>query len=389
MPGQTHANIKIEIRQYQLEAIEYLKTTKRALLIAPAGSGKTYMAASAVDQLLQKYKNMQSLNWTLSIEVMVNTTEQKQQMQDAFDLFNISKRCNLHIYCAAGAPMDTDPDLLIVDECHHSTAKTWKQKIAQCNAARWGLSATPFEGKDSDQVRLIKKLFGSWPHIIKRDQLVEQGNIALAIVKWLTPVCPEISADINELSENLIQARRKKMPWFFKSEDKAREQESQCRWQATLKIGIHENPVRDFFIIDTANMLTRQGKHVIVLIASIEHGETLHEYIYGSKLCYSKMGAKKRREAIAEFRAGRCKCLIATSMLDEGFDAPIADALILAYAGKSQRRAIQSTGRVLRPYNGKACGIIYDFKDTFNGMLANQARKRRAMYKQLNYTQEG
>ena len=155
MPGQTHANIKMEIRQYQLEAIEYLKTTKRALLIAPAGSGKTYMAASAVDQLLQKYKNMQSLNWTLSIEVMVNTTEQKQQMQDAFDLFNISKRCNLHIYCAAGAPMDTDPDLLIVDECHHSTAKTWKQKIAQCNAARWGLSATPFEGKDSDQVRLI------------------------------------------------------------------------------------------------------------------------------------------------------------------------------------------------------------------------------------------
>ena len=74
---------------------------------------------------------------------------------------------------------------------------------------------------------------------------------------------------------------------------------------------------------------------------------------------------------------------------DEGFDAPIADALILAYAGKSQRRAIQSTGRVLRPYKGKECGLIYDFKDTFNGMLANQARKRRAMYKQLNYSQEG
>jgi superfamily II DNA or RNA helicase len=386
MPGQTHANIKMEKRQYQLDAIEYLKNRKRALLIAPAGSGKTYMAASAVDK---KIKVTQPPRFRPLVEVMVNTTEQKQQMQDAFDRFRIGKRCNLHIYCAAGAPMDTDPDLLIVDECHHSTAKTWGQKIAQCTAARWGLSATPFEGKDPDQIKLIKKLFSAKPHIIKRDQLVEQGNIAPALVKWVTPVCPEITPNINELSENLIQARRKKMPWFFKSEDKAREQESQCRWQATLKVGIHDNPLRDSLIIDTANMLTRQGKHVIVLIASIEHGETLHEYIYGSKLCFSKMGAKKRREAIAEFRSGRCKCLIATSMLDEGFDAPIADALILAYAGKSQRRAIQSTGRVLRPYNGKTCGIIYDFKDTFNGMLANQARKRRAMYKQLNYTQEG
>mgnify|MGYP000680292525 CR=1 FL=1 len=209
MPGQTHANIKMEKRQYQLDAIEYLEATKRALLIAPAGSGKTYMAASAVDQLL----NYEHYKWTqASIEVMVNTTEQKQQMQDAFDRFNIGKRCNLHIYCAAGAPMDTDPDLLIVDECHHSTAKTWQQKIAQCNAARWGLSATPFEGKDPDQIKLIKKLFSAQPHIIKRDQLVEQGNIAPALVKWLTPVCPEITPNINELSENLIQARRKKMP---------------------------------------------------------------------------------------------------------------------------------------------------------------------------------
>jgi superfamily II DNA or RNA helicase len=388
MSGQTHANIKMQKRKYQLDAIEYLKNTKRALLIAPAGSGKTYMAASAVNRLIgyEYSKNM----WNVpTVEVMVNTTEQKQQMQDAFDRFRIGKRCNLHIYCAAGAPMDTDPDLLIVDECHHSTAKTWKQKIAQCTAARWGLSATPFEGKDPDQVKLIKKLFSAQPHIIKRDQLVAKGNIAPALVKWLTPVCPQITPDINDLADELTRARRKKMPWFFKSEDKAREQESQCRWQAALKIGIHDNPLRDLLIIDTANMLTRQGKHVIVLIASIEHGKILHEYIYKSKLCYSKMGAKKRRETIAEFRAGGCKCLIATSMLDEGFDAPIADALILAYAGKSQRRAIQSTGRVLRPYKGKECGLIYDFKDTFNGMLANQARKRRAMYKQLNYSQEG
>lgn len=388
MPGQTHANIKMEKRQYQLDAIEYLKNTTRALLIAPAGSGKTYMAASAVDRVLCRHFNRPNLTWP-KIEIMVNTTEQKQQMQDAFDRFNIGNRCQLHIYCAAGAPMDTDPDLLIVDECHHSTAKTWKQKIAQCTAARWGLSATPFEGKNPDQVKLIKKLFSAQPHIIKRDQLVEQGNIAPALVKWLTPVCPEITPYINERSEYLIEARRRKMPWFFKSQDKAREQENQCRWQAALKVGIHDNPLRDALIIDTANMLTRQGKHVIVLIASIEHGEILHEYIYGSKLCFSKMGAKKRRETIAEFRAGGCKCLIATSMLDEGFDAPIADALILAYAGKSQRRAIQSTGRVLRPYNGKACGLIYDFKDTFNGMLANQSRKRREMYKQLNYSQEG
>jgi superfamily II DNA or RNA helicase len=74
-------------------------------------------------------------------------------------------------------------------------------------------------------------------------------------------------------------------------------------------------------------------------------------------------------------------------MLDEGFDAPIADTLILASAGKSARKAIQSTGRVLRPYDGKVGGVIFDFDDQFHPMLKRQAAKRRAIYADLKYSQ--
>ena len=71
--------------------------------------------------------------------------------------------------------------------------------------------------------------------------------------------------------------------------------------------------------------------------------------------------------------------------IEEGFDAPIANVIIMAGCGRSERKAIQSTGRVLRPHDGKACGIIHDFRDGFHPMLQRQSQARARIYRQLNY----
>jgi superfamily II DNA or RNA helicase len=74
-------------------------------------------------------------------------------------------------------------------------------------------------------------------------------------------------------------------------------------------------------------------------------------------------------------------------MIEEGFDARIASALINASGGKSTRKSVQTTGRVLRPFKGKECGLVIDFMDLTHGMLTAQSWQRYKTYKKLNYKQ--
>lgn len=368
-------------REYQQKAIKYLCSTFRGILKAPAGSGKTHVAASALSQCLSKRKTR------AAVEIMVNTREQVDQMETACARFDISARCDLQIYCAAGAPSGTKPDLIIVDECHHCSAATWAAKVQSCTGGRWGLSATPFDDKTPEQVALIKSMFTNQIHEIQRAELVDNGHLSKARVIWRDVDCGGIADKIESLASDFIEKRRRKMPYMFRNEESERKQVNQCRWSACQKIGLWGNESRDYAIISEANTRVSEGKHVIVLIGSIDHGERLVQAIPSAKLCHSGMGAKKRKQAVADFRSGVLRCAVASSMLEEGSDFPIADCLIIAGAGKSQRKAIQSTGRILRPYDGKESGLIVDFTDAFHPMLSRQAGKRRAIYAGLNYSQ--
>jgi superfamily II DNA or RNA helicase len=369
----------MEQRQYQQQAIAFLAKSKRGIVQAPAGAGKTHIAASALALCLLKRRGV------ADVEIMVNTREQVEQMQSACDRFPVIKeKAHLQIYCAAGAPMGSKPDLLIVDECHRAGADGWSAKIRQTESARWGLSATPFTG-DADRNGLVRHLFGSNVHCIERAALVEDGHLAKAKVVWHDVQSAQASEAIEQLSDELIASRRRKMAWMFRSQEGERKQTSQCKWQAAQKLGIWENPDRDAHIELIARQSMEAGNHTIVLIGSIEHGKRLAAAIEGAELVYSKMGAKKRADVIARFRDGSLKCMIGTSAIEEGFDAPVANVIIMAGCGRSERKAIQSTGRVLRPHDGKACGIIHDFRDGFHPMLQRQSQARARIYRQLNY----
>ena len=369
-------------RQYQQVAIPYLAATYRGILQAPAGAGKTYIAATALHRCL---KNREGV---AKVQIVVNTIEQVEQMQSALDLYpGINARAIVKVSCAAAQPDCSDVDLLIVDECHRSGSPLWSGIIKQAKKARWGLSATPFSD-DKERNDLIKDLFTDRIHIIERAQLVDDGHLTRAKVIWRNIVAPGVADKISELETFLIEKRKKKMPFMFRNEESARKQINQCRWQAAQQVGLWSNDWRDFAIISEANQRVANGEHVIVLIGNKDHGQRLQEAITGSVMVHSGVGKKARAYAIKSFRNGSLRCMVGTSAIEEGFDAPIASCIIMAGAGRSERKAIQSTGRVLRPFDGKECGLIIDFSDSFHPMLSRQAGKRRKIYNELSYSQK-
>jgi superfamily II DNA or RNA helicase len=130
----------------------------------------------------------------------------------------------------------------------------------------------------------------------------------------------------------------------------------------------------------------QRGETVIVLVGAIEHGELLAEDIGPGAACiHSKLPAKRRRELTQALKDGTLKCAVATSLLDEGADFPRASVLILAAGGRSATKTIQRAGRVMRPYEGKTCGVVYDFADRGLAFANAQWKARRRVYASLGY----
>mgnify|MGYP002145152819 CR=1 FL=1 len=154
-------------------------------------------------------------------------------------------------------------------------------------------------------------------------------------------------------------------------------------WTLAQEIGIFENARRNARVVEIAR--EHAADSTLILVGSIDHGQLFTEQLPGAVMAHSKMGAKKRRETIEAFKAGDLRCLVATSLADEGLDVPCASVLILAAGGRSAAKAEQRTGRVLRPFDGKECGVIHDFHDHQHYFLEAQSKARGKLYTSLGY----
>lgn len=145
------------------------------------------------------------------IVVMANTVEQCQQIKAAMDTFDIGSRVDLQIGCAASKLDTINADLLIVDECHHAPAPTWADQIELSTQWRWGFTATPFD-RDEDRNKALRAMFGP-VFEIKRDQLVDDGHLTKAEIRWLDAYDEDVCARIIEHKNDLFEQRKRRYPF--------------------------------------------------------------------------------------------------------------------------------------------------------------------------------
>lgn len=84
----------------------------------------------------------------------------------------------------------------------------------------------------------------------------------------------------------------------------------------------------------------------------------------------------RRKRIIEAYKRGEIDVLIASTILDEGFDAPLTEHLILAGGGKAEYRQLQRIGRGMRVSEGKDKLIVFDFLD--RGKYLGKHSKQRA-----------
>lgn len=356
------------LRNYQSRAVDFLLPRRRGFVVAPAGSGKTIMAAAAAAQKAQSFDRVV---W------LANTREQCEQARDACATMAWADPVTLDICCVAAQPDVSGAAIVIVDESHHLPARTWWNTISNADCIVWGFSATPWSG-DWERDGTLKAFFGETNFItIPRAEVMEGGNITKGIVTIHDlDTAGEFDAEIDARAEIKTARRAAKHPHIPRDEHERR-----ARWQFTAE-AVRANAARNARIVSLA---TGERQSVLILVGTVEHGAELHQRIPGSAVVYSKLGKKKRTAVIEAFRRGELRCLIATSLADEGLDVPRAAVLILAAGGRSAGKLEQRAGRVMRPHEGKEFGLVHDFADRGAGLAHNQFRARVRTYKRLGY----
>jgi len=365
---------QIESRAYQDQAVKDMLKAFRGICVAPAGSGKTIIAARLVSDRVTTLSDKGVFNpYVLWV---AHTLEQVEQARAAMRKMQIPAFAKFDFCCYASNPDSSTADILIIDEAHWAGANQVRRIVEQAEHAVYvyGFTATP---KREDGID-ITEIIGPVLHEVKRDVILEAGGVLPAEVRCISVGFKDEL--VEEVATRASEYFTRGMQW---ADNKNGNDENwqRCIYRAASNIGIRENSVRDGMIRD----LTERHKEdsILILVDDKKHGSRLTDLIPGAVMVHS--GTSKRAAKLEAFKAGSIKCLVCTQLADEGMDVPIAGVLIMAAPGKAQGKVIQRTGRILRPHPGKDKGIIYDFLDHGHGMLMVQHWQRLRTYKTLGY----
>ena len=408
---------------YQARGIDALFSANRGILVSGAGSGKTVMMARALEAVLRT--DPLAVEKSIRLLWIANTQEQVEQAKRALAMAvggNVMRRLfapPTAVCCVAGAenlPLESYTHV-IVDECHHAAAPSWAAVIRRCTGARivWGCTATPH--REDGNWPECEKLIGPIVARIDAAEVQQQGFTVSARVRFVAP-CAEgeldeaVAAWVNSPEPGADKTRIEKAfaaeQWRIKRDklDPAevwKKLEARLAFQRAMAIGLADNPARN----EAAARLCRQseaaGHSTLCLVYSKEQGRQIVDQVPGARLVFSDMRVAdgRREELIAAFRDGSLPVLVATSLADEGFDAPRASVLVHACGGRGISKAESATGekkqtakleqrtaRVLRCFDGKHEGQVIDFFDHQHSMLASSSWSRFRGYKLLGFQVE-
>lgn len=339
LPIATPKKASITLRNYQREALKsWVEKDRWGIIAISPGLGKTEIAIQAIADLGVRtlflvhsqdlaMQAVERLSRALGIEIgFIGSGE--------FNLKKINVGMVQTFYQNLKNPQFTkileETELLIADEAHHYSARSFSAVMQRCGARyRLGLTATPYR-EEGDELVFIGQL-GDVVYRMSLHDGVEQGWLCKPYFKFL---------DVKDTADTGLD-----------------------NYQDDYKINIVDNRERNSIITAQAIEYLQDGKSILILVNRIQHGEILQKMIDGSVFLNGGMPKKKRKEMLDRFKAGEIKCVIATSIFDEGVDAPQIDVLINAVAQKSRGKYIQRIGRAMRINRGKEYCRIIDFID--------------------------
>lgn len=246
--------------------------------------------------------------------------------------------------------------LVVIDECHHVAAQSWKKLIEELRRAvpqvrTLGLSATPTRGSDPERAALWK-LMGEMVHEEPALELINHGVLAKPT---LHPVATAARYDVTD-------AERRHFERFND-------------FSSSLLERISADEARNALIVRSYEQAAAQWGQTLVFAANVRHGQMLTHLLRERGVhvedVYSDTPAYARQRIVDDFRSRRLNVVVNVGLFTEGTDIPGVDTLFLARPTNSRVLFQQMVGRGMRgpEVGGSARCQIVAFHDNVVGLV--------------------
>ncbi len=244
---------------------------------------------------------------------------------------------------------------VMVDETHRCPASSFQSVLSRMPARyRYGLTATPF--REDGLTRLIDLTLG--------ERLYEVEHWELVLCGYL--FTPEVR-EINTGFEFDYTGPRD--------------------YQRCLTALVNDD-ARNGLIADISSEQARNGRSVLVLSGRVEHCRRLAMLIRergaSAEVLVGAVKKSERRQILDDFRSGKVRVVVASTLADEGLDVPRLDRIVLAFPSRAKGRTIQRLGRLMRPHPDKQKAVLFDLVDRNVPPLYRQYQERKRLYKSLD-----
>jgi superfamily II DNA or RNA helicase len=346
---------KIEIRNYQIGAIQTALHKQRTLLLSPTGSGKSFIIYSV-------------MRWHVDnghkCILIVPTTSLVEQMYADFSDYSSENNWSVSSHCQklyAGFSKEFTKDVLIT---------TWQSIYLQPKS--WFKQFDVIFGDEAHQFK-AKSLIGvmekmdSIPHRIGTTGTLDNKKIHRLVLEGVFGPVHRVTTT-NKLQADGKLAKLNIMCVLLKYNEEIRKARKNNTYQEEMD-WLVTNEKRNKFI---RNLAIKSTGNTLVLFQYVEkHGKVLYEMIkekaHDARKIFFVYGGTETsdRESIRHITEGEEDAIIIASFgtFSTGINIPSIENVIFASPSKSKIRNLQSIGRGLRLKNGKTHCNLYDLAD--------------------------
>ena len=364
-------NIKFngELREEQNRALDGMLKYENGILEAPTGFGKTVICCKLIEK-----RNVNTLIVTFNLSLLKQWKERLKEFLDIDEVGQIGDGKNMPTNIIDVASIKTlyndgkfndivkNYGMIIIDECHHSSAYTYEAALNMVNAKYvYGVSATP--EKENGHTPIIKMQCGDIRYKVNMKKYNQKLNLLMKVYSK--------NVHLNFVNKNVTDYKINEIYDL-----------------------ISKDVIRNEKVIKDIENEFNKGKNILVLTERIQHLEYLCEKlsnITNNIIVYRGGLGKKTLKKYEELNnnikeKNENKIIIATSScIGEGFDDSSLEVLFLTMPISSINRIVQYTGRLHRKNENKKEIVVYDYVDDNFSMIRNMFLKRKKAYEKVGY----
>lgn len=352
-------NSKIDLLPHQEEVLERAETKDFGVIISPPGSGKTIIGLELIAQkkqptLILVHRKQLFDQWVDRIQNFLSIPK-KQIGQIGNQKEKVGKEVTVAMIQSLTRGDLTELQnrfgMIIVDECHHIPAKSFREVITQLNCYYlYGLTATP-KRKNNDE-KLIYVYIGNIIYEMTQKELLEQQNS---------------KAEINIRETELF------VPFDYKIDN----------YETISQVLIFDTARNGQILKDIDENISR-FKSILILTERKSHVSILNLYLkekYETIAISGDDSERSRKSKLEQINQGHFQIIISTGQyFGEGIDISALECLFIVYPFTFEGKLVQYIGRVQR--SGKP-PVIFDYRDSKIDYFDKMFKQRNRYYNKL------